>query len=232
MPLDTQARLWEYYQNQRPESFSWAAPRLAFLAAEVARIAHGRRLRVLTIGAGDSSLEQRLLAAGHEVTTVDLDEKTVARLRDIGVTGIHGSLIDVAPFDESFDVAVASEVLEHIDNAELPDSLQTLVRALRRGGLLLVTVPRQEDLARSMSMCPNCGHRYHTWGHRQSFTRESLAQNLRDAGFRDIVIRERMFVNYRMLNWGGRLVHFLRHASWRVFRRPNSSLKYYAVSTK
>ena len=49
--------------------------------------------------------------------------------------------INALPFkDESFDSVICSEVLEHVDSPE--DSIKELIRVLKPGGVLALSVPR------------------------------------------------------------------------------------------
>ena len=50
--MTEQAVIWEYYQNQRPESFAWGRSRLDWLVRRVQSLATGNPLKVFTVGAG------------------------------------------------------------------------------------------------------------------------------------------------------------------------------------
>lgn len=228
--MTSQARIWNYYQNEHPESFSWGRPRHRFLLRRALRELGRARASVLTVGAGDGFVERGLVEAGHRVVNLDLDEETAARMRDLGVEGHAGELKD---FDGGpFRVAVASEVLEHIPDGDLEASVAAVWRALEPGGLFLVTVPFQEDLARSTTICPHCGETHHLWGHRQSFDQGRLESLLSGAGFGRVEVDARFFANYAQLNWGGKATYLAKHLAWRLAKRPSSSLKYVAEARR
>ena len=110
---------------------------------------------VLDIGAGAGRHSFEVLRRGAHVAAVDLDD---ASLKDVsalvaglyengdvdptvaGAAAIQGSALDLPFPDESFDRAIASEVMEHIpdDNG----ALREIARVVRPGGVLAVTVPR------------------------------------------------------------------------------------------
>jgi predicted SAM-dependent methyltransferase len=65
----------------------------------------------------------------------------------------------------SFDVAIMSEVLEHLGERELVDSLGEVQRVLRPGGRFIGTVPARENLSAAMVVCSHCAERFHRWRH-------------------------------------------------------------------
>jgi SAM-dependent methyltransferase len=87
------------------------------------------------------------------------------------------------PFADAFDVVIASELLEHVLN--VGDLLVSLHRALADRGRLFVRVPYREDLRQyaRQNGCP------YPFVHLRTFTRDSLVDMLRRAGFRPRRIR-------------------------------------------
>ncbi|MFX0207572.1 MAG: hypothetical protein ACFFDT_16415 [Candidatus Hodarchaeota archaeon] len=60
------------------------------------------------------------------------------------------------------------DVLEHIPNVE--EAIKNIENALSYGrGLLIGTLPFQENLSRNMVICPKCHHKFHRIGHHHSF---------------------------------------------------------------
>jgi SAM-dependent methyltransferase len=209
-----QDRLWDYYQNEAPEKFFFGTgARLAWLVGRV----RGRR-RVLDIGVGDGLFERLAVRAGHEVSCLDPSPDSVARVRDdLGLGArAHVGRAESMPFpDASFDAVVASEVLEHLADAELAGAVAEIARVLAPGGLLVGTVPAAEQLTEQTVVCPCCGERFHRWGHQQSFD----AGRLRAVLGRDLAvgrIEERIFVDWGALNWKGKVSGALRLGAHRV----------------
>ena len=137
--------------------------------------------RVLNAGAGAGSLTASLLERGYRVTSVDMSEPFLERLR--AVTAEHGGPdsevmwadLTRLPFaDASFDGVVCGEVLEHI-----PDdvaALRELRRVLRPGGVLVATVPAN----------PWLYDWFDKWvGHVRRYSQDGMAARLREAGFDD-----------------------------------------------
>ena len=106
----------------------------------------GRRgLRVLNAGCGSGELSLRLAAAGHTVVGIDPEPRYVelARQNAAAQPGADCSFVVSTIEDyrgaEDFDCAVATDVLEHIEDDYT--AFDRLVRQVRPGGLVLITVP-------------------------------------------------------------------------------------------
>ena len=194
-----QARIWSHFQNAAPEIFKDSHPRQEFLARRALRCASrsgGSPLAVLNIGVGDGYLERRLLELGCRVSSLDPDVDAVQRLRSSGVDA-HAGSIDELPFGNgSVDVAVATEVLEHLTAEQRRDGLDEISRVLHLGGWFLGTVPFREQLEQGMAVCPECGHNFHRWGHQAAFDVPGVAAML-PAGLRLLECRATAFVRLR-----------------------------------
>jgi len=86
---------------------------------------------------------------------------------------VQGRLPDHVPFpDGNFDVIMALDVLEHIEND--PDALKTLYNKLKHGGFFFITVPAFMQL-----WC------YHddSHHHKRRYNRKELGTKLQAAGF-------------------------------------------------
>ncbi len=142
-------------------------------------------LDVLDVGAGRSATARALFPGGR-VTTVDVDPLTEPDFcHDI-----------TQPFPaemaQSFDVVVASHVLEHLETLDVVPTLKNLRSLLKQGGLIFVIVPSLEWCARELlkdSPSPvvlACiyGTGNSTQAHRTGFTLSFLRSVLGMAGFR------------------------------------------------
>ncbi len=88
---------------------------------------------------------------GNEVVGVDVDERALGVCRDrLGIRTVTHDLSCTLPFpDSEFDVAVLSEVLEHLPYPEL--TLGEISRILRPGGVLIGSVPNGARLRNRLS---------------------------------------------------------------------------------
>jgi SAM-dependent methyltransferase len=148
--------------------------------------------RVLDLGCGAGRHAFAAMRAGATVVAVDYD---VAELRE--VRGVVGAMVDAGelpvdapggevnadalalPFaDATFDRIIASEVLEHIWGDEL--AIRELVRVLRPGGRLAVTVPA--ELPERVCWALDFDYHDSPGGHIRIYRRRELEDKLERAG--------------------------------------------------
>jgi SAM-dependent methyltransferase len=142
--------------------------------------------RVCELGIGQGLLFEKLLAAHPaSLTGIDISLAYLRRHASQGHPGLSLALANAEniPYADEFDVMIASEILEHVLN--VGDLLISLHRSLADGGRLFVRVPYKEDLRQyaRQNGCP------YPFVHLRSFTRSSLVDLLRHAGFRARRIR-------------------------------------------
>jgi len=102
--------------------------------------------RTLEFGCGTGCMiTLPLLSQGMDIYGIDRSKESIAYGRDIfsrygfdATRLLDGDLTDI---HQQFDLIVASEVLEHLSDDELPRVLALLRERLKVGGKLLVTVP-------------------------------------------------------------------------------------------
>jgi 2-polyprenyl-3-methyl-5-hydroxy-6-metoxy-1,4-benzoquinol methylase len=98
--------------------------------------------RTLDAGCGYGAFSAAAMARGAAVVSVDLGQRLVARtMARAGSRGIAADACHLAIRDESFDIVISSEMLEHT-----PTPLRAvgeLARVLRADGLLVLTTPNR-----------------------------------------------------------------------------------------
>ena len=107
--------------------------------------------RVVEFGCGTGRLITLPLRAwGFDVTGVDLDARSIEHgrelLREAGLDPEALQTVDLRELPGPFDAVIASEILEHLDDEELRDSLALIHERLVPGGKLLVTTPNGYSL--------------------------------------------------------------------------------------
>lgn len=158
--------------------------------------------RVLDFGCGPGYLLEKLAAKGVDCHGIEFSPEAVetarGRLRAIRSAGTV-ELVEGIPTplgDSSFDLVFFLETLEHLLENERTPTVAELARLVRPGGLLVVTVPNQEDLERAQVLCPDCGCEFHPMQHVSSWRPSSLAGLMRDHGFETVKAKE-VFLHQR-----------------------------------
>ncbi len=96
---------------------------------------------ILEIGCGGGRLSRELQQLGYRVVSTDFEPSAVQYTREMGINECFvsngGEGIPIA--DESIDLVVMTDVLEHIQNDEL--TMNECRRILKKEGYMLITVP-------------------------------------------------------------------------------------------
>jgi SAM-dependent methyltransferase len=127
----------------------------------------GKSRSILSVGCGPADGLKWLIplaGPGGKVTGLDI-EPLHARNVPEGVEFAVGSLEEASLEPASFDVVLALDVLEHLDDDV--NGLKQAVRLVRPGGLLLVTVPALQSLWGGQDVVSE---------HRRRYTRGSLVR--------------------------------------------------------
>ena len=129
-------RYSEHNRSERGAGFVFARPEREVLFR---RYVGGPGRRVLDLGCRDGALTSAF-AAGNEVVGVDADQEALTEAARLGIETHWADLDQPLGFaDESFDVVVAGELLEHLRD---PKRLVADVRrVLRAGGTFVASVP-------------------------------------------------------------------------------------------
>jgi 2-polyprenyl-3-methyl-5-hydroxy-6-metoxy-1,4-benzoquinol methylase len=129
-------RYAEHNRSERGAGFVFARPEREALFK---RYVGGPGRKVLDLGCRDGALTQAFLA-GNEVTGVDADQEALAAAAKLGIETRWADLDQPLELgDDSFDVVVAGELLEHLRD---PQALVAEIRrVLRPGGTFVASVP-------------------------------------------------------------------------------------------
>lgn len=144
----------------------------------------------LDVGCGDG-VRIRMVKPQGEIVGVDTDEDMVEAARKRGINTFRESVESLHFADESFDLATAIEVFEHVEHPVL--AFAEIYRVLKPRGFFVCVTPNESLLFEVLwKMWTNLGmgrfwkgkhvHDYALWGHTR--TGLSLVDYLRDAGFR------------------------------------------------
>lgn len=162
------------------------------LTVDFDRLGVGRGTRFIDVGAGAGRHSYEALRRGAEVTSYDMDEVELKGVKEM-FSALHaagevpaggsaetvvGDILDMPYEDGSFDVVLASEILEHVPRDD--EAIAELVRILAPGGVLAVTVPRWLP----ERICWALSDEYHAndGGHIRIYKADELQGKLEGAG--------------------------------------------------
>lgn len=123
---------------------------------------------ILDIGSGPGYVNRRL-PPDYSILAMDIDE---AILRGNVRRTCIGDIMDIPLPDNSVDMIMACDMLEHLPEDVLQKGIAELERVSRK--YLYLQVPVQEDPLMSMAYCPACGNVWHVNHHKRRFNQQQL----------------------------------------------------------
>ncbi|MCA9467338.1 MAG: class I SAM-dependent methyltransferase [Nitrospira sp.] len=207
-------RIYQHYVTARhiplaPASLSGLSSRAPYLNKVIhEHFPSDRRATVIDLGCGHGALVHFAVTAGYQnVVGVDRSPEQVQEARRLGIPGVReGDLLETLASlsDESVDVLIAFDVIEHFTKDEFVLFVDEVHRVLRKGGKWILHTPNGES--------PLAGRmRYGDFTHEQAFTRTSLAQILMASGFARVSCYEDAPVPHGFKS-------AVRFILWKVFR--------------
>jgi ubiquinone/menaquinone biosynthesis C-methylase UbiE len=124
---------------------------------------------ILDVGCGNGKITNQLLDK-WQVTGLDI---SAAALEHVLTPHVQASATHIPFPDQSFDLVISSEMLEHLDDETLTQALQEMQRVSKK--YLLLSVPNDELLPKNHLFCPQCQTVFHSWQHLQSFDQARFA---------------------------------------------------------
>jgi SAM-dependent methyltransferase len=145
----------------------------------VARFSSYRQTnRLLEVGFGAGALLRAAARAGWAAEGLEISKPAVDHVRKDGLKVFCGPLSEARYPGGCFDVVVATELLEHVDD---PESLvREIARVLRPGGLFWATTPNVDGITSrilGLDWPMVCADHLHL------FSRKGVSKLLRSAGF-------------------------------------------------
>lgn len=151
---------------------------------------------VLDVGAGSAWVAKQYENTDVRVISLDISKKNVQRAKEIVQNKNHAPIVSDSfnlPFNSStFDIVIASEVIEHVIEPE--EFVWELLRVVKPMGKLIITTPYKEKL--KYYLCVHCNQKTPVHAHIHSFDENKLVS----------------YSNYKT-NWmtfGNKILIFLR----------------------
>jgi SAM-dependent methyltransferase len=102
-------------------------------------LASGSRGRFLDVGCGSGQMVRLASQLGWDAMGLEIDPLAVKAARKRGLNIVQGAADQLVDYEVQFDAILCSHVLEHVHDPV--KMLRELKRALRPGGMLLITLP-------------------------------------------------------------------------------------------
>jgi SAM-dependent methyltransferase len=171
-------------EAQNEQGHWWFVGRRKLFAALVAELGMARDAPILDAGTSCGTNLRMLRDQGFtHVLGLDLSEHAARFCRDKGLGEVRIGSIEQIPFpDASFDLVLATDVIEHVDD-DLR-ALGELCRVLRPGGHAIVTVPAFQSL---WGLQDDLSH------HKRRYRSAQLERLVRQAG---LVPKKKFYFNY------------------------------------
>ena len=170
------------------EDHQWHDPLLRHLTDKILELVDLPGGRALDVGCGAARLVVALARSGFQVDGVDVADHVVEQSRRIAAEEGVPARFFVADFtkpdprfpDETYDLVVCSEVLEHVEPWR--EVVANIARVLKPGGLLVLTTPN--DPAQFSVLDEYAGHvRRFRWNELQSGLKEFSIERVFTVGF-------------------------------------------------
>jgi 2-polyprenyl-3-methyl-5-hydroxy-6-metoxy-1,4-benzoquinol methylase len=198
-------RFWDYVaQNQSTEQNAFSAiagDAVIDMASQYA----GLEGNILDYGCSHGFLIEKLLKRGVRCEGLEFSVGTAEKVsrkfqhdKNFGGVTIVRNL--PSPIESGkYDVIFVLEVLEHLLDIFLQQTLEELYRITKKGGIVVVSVPNSEDLDALKVLCPDCGGIFHIVQHVRSWNAQALVARMKEAGFQEVLCK------ITRLREGGRL---------------------------
>ena len=166
--LATPTMAEEYYEQKSLWGRELNERELRRISDTIAMIPSGVS-SILDVGCGDGRITNRLVGSYKKVVGLDISQ---AALQHVRAEAIVGS-VDNIPFgDRSFDLVLATELLEHLPQRVYRTALEEIKRVAKQW--VLIGVPWREQLSLAKARCPRCCTVFHVNYHERSFNEKKL----------------------------------------------------------
>ncbi|NOQ14153.1 MAG: methyltransferase domain-containing protein [Methyloprofundus sp.] len=194
-----------------PESIAGLSSREAFYKNILNNFFPARRdIKILEIGCGYGSFQYFINAAGYTNSLgIDDSEEQVSEAHRLGIKNVTlGNLVAYLKDLEnnSLDILIAIDVIEHFTKEELSDLIDDFYRVLKEDGLVITHQPNAEGIFGN-------GIRYGDFTHELAFTRRSISQIFCSSEFKDVQSFEDKPIAHGLKS-------FIRLFLWNYFVRP------------
>lgn len=162
---------FDYFQQRDPGTEHSERRVREFILAHLPK----KQGRILDVGCGKAWVAQNCCHTASEVVSLDITpvnvKKALEKYPFKNHRGVVADSLDLPFTENSFDIVIASEIIEHIVFPER--FIENLIHILKPGGVLIVTTPYKEKL--QFILCIHCNRLTPRHAHIHSFDEKTLA---------------------------------------------------------
>jgi len=129
---------------------------------------------IIDIGCGNGIITNQL-AERYFVMGVDASKEALSFVK---TKKLHSSSDKINVEDHSFDLVFSSELLEHLPENNLVETVNEFKRINKK--YIFITVPNNEMLSKTFIKCDKCNNIFHAYGHINSFNEAKLIDLIGD----------------------------------------------------
>ncbi|MCX7958198.1 MAG: class I SAM-dependent methyltransferase, partial [Deltaproteobacteria bacterium] len=158
----------KFEKNYYEQSSLWEQATLDYqkeLIEEIRKIIPDDVRNILDAGCGNGIISNNLIDK-YDITAVDISETS---LKYVKADKKFLASVDNLPFEnESFDLVMVNDVLEHLNDETFIKALSEIERVAKK--YIIVTSPFMENLKFNFTRCHSCKREFHINLHKRSFS--------------------------------------------------------------
>jgi len=200
------ARIWDYYSSNTNYRETFFGKQVGYLVAKYInkKLKLKRLENILDFSCGMGDIINELLPfliPKHQIYATDFSEKNIEFVNKRFKENINfkgATLLQRLPSNldsNMFDLILITEVVEHLTDDELSSTLKEAHRLLKKGGMVFITTPNNENYSANEIMCPDCGCIYHKWQHLRTWNKLQLESTVQKFGFEKFISTELNWMN-------------------------------------
>jgi SAM-dependent methyltransferase len=144
--MNTEKHWEKIYREKPPEAVSWYRPHLETSLALIEKAAPERRVSIIDVGGGESTLVDDLLAAGYQnITVLDVSQTAIdvtKKRLGLASAGVHWIITDILTCElacNAYDVWHDRAVFHFLTAMDQRAAyVRQVARAVKQGGYVLV----------------------------------------------------------------------------------------------
>jgi hypothetical protein len=141
--------------------------RYSSIAQQINSIQFVNPINILDVGGGQGNIKSFLDPNKYNITVYDLNIHSLEKIRDSRITAIHGDACCMALKDNSFDIAVSCDSLEHVSDTKKKKYCLEMKRVAK--SYVIIHCP--SDSADSNFQGTTCDIKFQQW-YRNHFKRD------------------------------------------------------------